>query len=63
MSRNKVVNKIGYIENKHLPTMKNKTGGHYVYIREYDKNTKKCVVNTITSLEGKKDINLIDCNK
>ncbi len=50
----KVVNKIGYIENKYLPTMKSKTGGHYVYIRQYDKKTKKCIVNTITSLEGKK---------
>lgn len=50
----KIVNKIGYIDNKYLPTLRNVKGGHYVYIREYDKKTKKCVVNTITSLEDKK---------
>lgn len=49
----KIVNKIGYIDNKHLPTLRKVKGGHYVYIREYDKKTKKCVVNTITSLEDK----------
>lgn len=53
MSKNKIVNKIGYIENIHLPTLRKVRGGHYVYIREYNKTTGKCVVNTITSLEDK----------
>ncbi|MCM1556210.1 MAG: hypothetical protein NC087_01610 [Anaeroplasma bactoclasticum] len=52
----KVVNKIGFVLNKDLPNINSKKGGHYVYIREYDKKTKKCVVNTITSLEDKRFI-------
>lgn len=52
MSRNKVVNKIGYVDNRHLGIGRGR-GGHYVYIREYDKATGKCVVNTITSLEDR----------
>lgn len=44
-----IKNKIGYIENKKIPKLKNIPGGHYVYIR--DVYSTKCTENTITSLE------------
>lgn len=46
----KIKNKIGYCDNKDLKIQK--SGGHYVYIRNINKNGK-CDVNVITSLEDK----------
>ena len=46
--------RIGFITDNKLFGSGSNVDGHYVYIREYNSNTGKCVVNTITSLE---DIN------
>ena len=46
----KIKNKIGYCDNKALRI--NRPGGHYVYIRNVNKNGT-CDVNIITSLENK----------
>ena len=50
MSKNKYKGKIGYCDNKYLGIKS--SGGHYVYIREVNKNGT-CDVNVITSLENK----------
>lgn len=49
----KMKNKIGYIDNKYLGIPR--PGGHYVYIREVNKNGT-CDVNVVTSLEDKNKI-------
>ena len=43
--------RIGFITDNKLFGNGSSSNGHYVYIREYNKNTGKCIVNTITSLE------------
>lgn len=48
----KIKNKIGYCDNKNLKGLEHIQGGHYVYIREDNKNGT-CNVNTITSLEDR----------
>lgn len=50
---NKYLNKIGYCENRYLEGLNNKKGGHYVFIRELNRNGT-FNVNTVTSLENKK---------
>ena len=45
--------KVGFCQNKNIPALRNKTGGHYVYIRKIDKNGV-CTVSTVTSLEDAK---------
>lgn len=48
-----IKNKIGYCENKYLKGIKgDKNNGHYVYIRQVNKDGT-CDVNIITSLEDK----------
>ena len=47
----KYKNQIGWVNNKDIPRLRNVPGGHYVYVRDYDKSTGKCSFNTITSLE------------
>lgn len=51
----KIKGKIGYCDNRDLQLRDRHgnilTGGHYVYIRKYYKNTGTCVVSTCTSLE------------
>lgn len=49
----KIKNQIGYIENKYLGIPR--PGGHYVYIREVNKNGT-CDVNVVTSLEDKNKV-------
>ena len=50
MSKN-VKGKIAYCDNKNLKGLEHLPGGHYVYIRDVDKNGK-CNVNVVTSLES-----------
>lgn len=58
MKNSKLKGKIAYCDNKNLPGLKHLKGGHYVYIREVDKNGK-CSVNIVTSLENdNKDLQL-----
>ena len=56
INNKKIVGKIGYCDNSVLGIRDNNgnimKGGHYVYIREVDKDGK-ANVNTITSLENK----------
>ncbi len=52
MPYSKYKSKIGYCDNKDLPTMRDLKGGHYVYIRKVYKNGT-CDVNIVTSLEDK----------
>ncbi|MDR2090593.1 MAG: hypothetical protein LBP62_02950 [Clostridiales bacterium] len=54
-----LVGKIGYCDNKDLGI--NKSGGHYVYIRELSGD--KCNVNVVTSLEDKDGFNNNRINK
>ena len=51
----KVVNQVGFCNNVDLPYVASNEGGHYVYIRKYNKKTGICKVSTITSLEDEKD--------
>ena len=50
--KEKIKNKIGYVDNRYLGI--NKPKGHYVYIRKVNKNGT-CDVNVFTSLEHKED--------
>lgn len=60
----KYVNKIAYVENKHLSALASVNGGHYVIIRNVDMNKKRCDVNVITSLENnQKVLNTARINK
>ena len=52
MSIKDLKGKIAYCDNKNLPGLRHLKGGHYVYIRDINKNGK-CSVNIITSLENK----------
>lgn len=52
MSKKKVKNKIGYIDNKYLKGLEHISGGHYVFIRE-DNKDGTCTVNVVTSLENR----------
>lgn len=53
-----IKNKIGYIDNKNLPGLEKVPGGHYVLIRQDNKNGT-CNVNVITSLERREQNKLI----
>ena len=52
MSMKNLKGKIGFIDNRDLRIPKN--GGHYAYIRSYDKG--RCDVNLITSLDDGRNI-------
>jgi len=48
-----IKNKVGWCPNKYLPGVNSKSKGHYVYIRDINKDGT-CNVNVITSLEEMK---------
>lgn len=49
IAKNRLKNKIGYVDNRYLGI--NKPKGHYVYIRNVN-NNGTCDVNVVTSLEN-----------